>query len=353
MASGTINLTSTKSTLKGKIEWSSSSNGSNANTSNVHAVLYIARTDTYTTTGTWGFGFQVGSQTIYSSWYGAVSSNWIEIATIDTTVAHQNSGYGTCYISGYVNGPSGTSMSGYGVNGSQTVELDYIPRYANITNLYISALGLESISVGYSTDSTIDWAQYSINNGTWQTAEGNPFTINNLNPNTTYSIKINVKRADSQLWTESWQINGTTKDISKITSISNIVFGEPFRVIKTNPSGNLNIIKIEVQNELIKTINNTSNDMTINLADDEWNKIYKKLGRKNSIVLKIITETLGNTTYTNFKNQNAILTGKMKTLNYSPDGINIYKAQIWIKKNGKIRRGVVWVNGNTGVRRGV
>ena len=62
MASGTINFSSNNSNLAGKIEWSSSSNGTNANSSNVTATLYVRRTNNYTTTGTWTGTLNIGGE---------------------------------------------------------------------------------------------------------------------------------------------------------------------------------------------------------------------------------------------------------------------------------------------------
>ena len=53
MASGTITFSTTREVLEGRINWSSSSNGSSANSSNVWGELQVRRNDGYTTTGTW------------------------------------------------------------------------------------------------------------------------------------------------------------------------------------------------------------------------------------------------------------------------------------------------------------
>ena len=73
MASGTINLTQS-GTLQGYISWTSTSNGSAANTSNVTAKLYIRKDPTTTTEptyGYWTFRLTVnGSNYGTTSWYG-------------------------------------------------------------------------------------------------------------------------------------------------------------------------------------------------------------------------------------------------------------------------------------------
>ena len=62
MASGIINLDSTKRTMEGRIEWESSSNGAEKNTSNVTARLQVRRNDGYTTKGTWTGNLQIDNQ---------------------------------------------------------------------------------------------------------------------------------------------------------------------------------------------------------------------------------------------------------------------------------------------------
>lgn len=130
MASGTITF-SASGYLQGKIDWSSSSNGSVANTSTVTAKLYAKRTNGYTTKGqSWSGYVKVGSTQTNISFSSSVSvsSSWVLMATVTATVSHNDNGSGTVTISGSVKGPSGTALSGNTSSGSSTVTLDTIPR---------------------------------------------------------------------------------------------------------------------------------------------------------------------------------------------------------------------------------
>jgi len=98
--------------------------------------------------------------------------------------------------------------------GSGYWQLDSLPRYANFTEHYVSATGLNSISVHWNADAACDWVQYSLNGGAWTDTSGLDYTIYGLQPNTYYNIRTRIRRADSQLWTESGYIYGTTKDIA-------------------------------------------------------------------------------------------------------------------------------------------
>ena len=134
MASGTINLTTNNSKLAGKIVWSSTSNGTEANSSNVTASIYVRRTDGYTTKGTWKGEIDfAGSQADFSKAALSISSDWVLMQTLSKTVSHASNGTGSVWIHGECYAPSGTSLAGASVGGSQTVTLDTIPRQANIT----------------------------------------------------------------------------------------------------------------------------------------------------------------------------------------------------------------------------
>lgn len=123
------------------------------------------------------------------------------------------------------------TTSYYGTQtGNTSVYID-LPRYLNFINNYVYDYSLDFVRVDYSTDSARDWTEYSLNGGNWIAAndwiasdsKSGYYIISNLNPNTQYSIKTRCKRADSQLWTESETLTVTTKDISRITSCSDII----------------------------------------------------------------------------------------------------------------------------------
>lgn len=128
--------------LQGKIDWSSSSNGSTANSSNITAILYARRTNSATTTGrSWSGYVKIQGKdnsnqvNINFSSSVSVSSNWVEMARVTLNNAkHNNDGNGYATISGSVTGPSGTQLAGNTSSGSSNVSLDTIPRYATMTS---------------------------------------------------------------------------------------------------------------------------------------------------------------------------------------------------------------------------
>ena len=149
MASGTINLTKSGSgNMKGRIVWSSTSNGAIKNSSTVTASLQVARTDSYTTYGTWKGNLNIGGTNKDVSWYGSVSSSWVEVYSFSITKAHSSNGSGSCYISGKCNAPTETKLEGTSVSGSATVTLDTIPR--------ASSISATNANIGSATKITID-----------------------------------------------------------------------------------------------------------------------------------------------------------------------------------------------------
>lgn len=311
MASGTINFNTNDGRLNGKIEWSSSSNGSSSNTSNVTAALYVRRTDSYSTTGTWRGSLNIGGEEKGFSLHLSISSNWTKMIEFTKyNVSHNDDGSGTCWISGYCNGPSGTTMSGVTVSGSQTVTLDKIARYLSITGFSIQTRQINKVVVKWSVSDARDRTQYSLNGAAWQDAtnlnvasdnKSGTFEVLNLNPNTTYNLRISCKRADSQLWTESSEITFTTYDYAKLTSAPNVNIGSSQKITWTNPNNASTSLKLcKTDNSQIisyGTVTGTSKTVTPTAST-----IYALTPNSNSYKARyIITTTQNGKTYTHSK----------------------------------------------------
>lgn len=119
-------------------------------------------------------------------------------------------------------------------SGSGNMVLTKIPRYANITNFNVSKRDETSFSVSYNTDASCDWAQYRLNDSGWVDLPPSNI-ISGLSANTSYKIAIRVKRTDSQLWTESWNVWQSTYDYPRPTSVNNFTIGEGATVYLDNP----------------------------------------------------------------------------------------------------------------------
>lgn len=139
----------------------------------------------------------------------------------------------------------------YGVSSSVSGNfgLNNIPRYLSSINIYNNGTALNSVSIKWTCVPNRDWTQYSLNGGGWTDAGDNvasdgrsgTFSIGGLQPNTTYSVRVRLRRADSGLWSESGTLYIATKNIANITnpnsnfSINN---ENSLKVDCTNPSGN-------------------------------------------------------------------------------------------------------------------
>lgn len=230
-------------------------------------------------------------------------------------------------------------------------DLDRIPRYANFTSHYVESTGLNSIRVHWSADANVDWLQYSLNGGSWVNTSGSTYTISGLIPNTQYNIRTRIRRTDSQLWTESGYIYGTTKDIAKVTSAPNINLGDDATINITNPSGASIMYYVETLNPTQNVLKRDAiqGNNIIKFTDEELDEIYKKMGTTNSTVLRFGVVT--NNSYWNWLDRTCTLTGNQKTAHLFANEWK--RAKVWIKKNKIWKRAILWTYESTGWKRGI
>lgn len=234
------------------------------------------------------------------------------------------------------------------INKEQSWSLDNIPRYAEITSHNISSTSLDTITVNWSADSNCDAVQYSLNGGSWIGTSGTTYTIVGLSPNTFYRIKTRVRRTDSQLWTESSEITGTTKDIAKISSIDNFNHGDSTIVNITNPSASSLSLTMKVDNVQIQSKSVSAGNNTISFNDTELDNIYKLYGSGNTLTATFVLTTAGS--YTNSKTCTITLKGNQKTVKTNING-SWKRAKVWVNVNGTWKKAVIWTNINGRWRR--
>lgn len=239
MASGSFNLTRTGSTssyITFKCSWSSVANAS-ANTSTV-TVKVTATKSSSSTASTYG------SQTTTATVDGSSQSNsgsftlapgkTITLLSKTYTVKHNSDGSKSVTISVNVGGNI------IYANGSATVTLDKIARYATVTQS-LTAKTETTATIKWTSDSTIDYIWYSTNNGSSWTginvADGTngSYTISGLSANTTYQIKTRVRRKDSQLTTDSSALSVQTYAYPYANSMPNFTIGNKFTIGIYNP----------------------------------------------------------------------------------------------------------------------
>jgi len=240
------------------------------------------------------------------------------------------------------------------VDGSGSWSLPDIPRYATLTQS-LNSKTLNSIKMNWSANATCNQVQYKIGNGNWVTASSSDaksgtYTISNLSPNTTYSIKTRVRRKDSSLYTESSALSVTTYDRAKISTANNFNHGDSEVVGITNPGSISNLsLKMEIGGTQILTRSVSAGNNTIQFSDTELDNIYKKYGSSSSVTA---TFTVTGAGYTNSKTCTITLKGNQKTMK-----INISsswkRGKLWINVNGTWKRAVIWINVNGTWKRGI
>lgn len=232
MASGSFDLSSSNQYVHLWCEWSSSANVS-SNSSSVVVKLYGRRTNSgYTTYGSGSASVKVGNSSLSESNFSYSFTNGSSFLFFNRSfvVNHDADGRKTVVISCSFSGNSPISGSG-----SKSVSLDTIPRYASVSHS-LSGVGLDSFKISWSSDSSCDLVQYSLNGGSWKSVSGNPYSVSGLSPNTSYKVKTRVRRKDSQLYSETGELTVTTKDLGRILSVSDFDHGGNASVRVSNPS---------------------------------------------------------------------------------------------------------------------
>lgn len=222
MASGSINLTSNQPNyVSGRIDWQSYTN-IQGNYSTVSVQVYVIL-NRYGIQGTGSGQFKVNGQTI------ANFSPYINIAyggngTIqvfsknDITVNHNGNGDASVNL-GCDMQFSFASISN--LSGSQDVSMDHIDRYPYFTKLKVENTTLNTATIRWEANDQISEITYNVNGGNAINGAYPTFTIEDLEPNTTYNVKVNIKRRSNGLWA-SENISVTTKDIARILDINNM-----------------------------------------------------------------------------------------------------------------------------------
>ena len=179
-----------------------------------------------------------GSQVYYqagTSGNGKAFYDGDEVTSGNATISNYNDAgdgsFSASFEAGVGQYPSGNC------SGSGSWNLDRIPRYASITQFDLSAVNETSIKFTWSASNSCDAVQYSLNGGSWTNGVYPTTTISSLSANTQYSVKIRVKRADSQLWTESGTKNATTYNYPYITAVTtaDLTIGNQQKLTLYNP----------------------------------------------------------------------------------------------------------------------
>lgn len=185
--------------------------------------------------------------------YSLVKSSWSAGDVIKSgSVTFNNNTDGSLTLNAYIKQLFYYAYSDARWNSSsyvQTVSKDMtcstIPRYFSTTpKLELVSSTETSATIKWATSENASRSQYKINDGSWVDVETNinkssgTMTINNLSPNTTYTIYGDFMRSDSGLWCQTKpSISITTYDYPKPTSLNHFTIGDGAKVILYNPLG--------------------------------------------------------------------------------------------------------------------
>ena len=283
----------------------------------------------------------------------------IIIASGSKDVYHDSNGSKSISCSASISNTSAYYLPG-NINVSGNLKLTDIPRYANVS-ITEREKSVNTISINWNSDAARDHTQYSLNNGNWINANdtvsnGNKsgfFVVRNLDPKTTYSVKVRVKRTDSQLWSESNTLNIATNDIARFIDFKDILkLGKDY-IVKFSNFGNAEVkialLKKDNDDFIInyKNIENNTNLLNENEAID----VYKLFRNENYMNAQISLKTIQNSKeYFDTKDILIELTGNLKTAKIRKNK-TIKKAQIFVKQDGILKKAIVLVRQNDEIKR--
>lgn len=255
---------------------------------------------------------------------GIGANTYRVLASGNTTIPHNGDGtkaFGfsfSQYFGISFNGSVGT------VSGNGSANLETIPRWANYTKHVVSSRTQTSAVIQWAANATCNRVRYQIGNGNWvqvstASASSGSYTINGLVPNTSYSIKTEIKRSDSGLVTNSSSVSVTTLPIATTTSSVNFNIGANLTVSIANSGNNASTLYLEVQNdsggwERVSTVTSAKGSSSYS-----WNlsgiasTLYSKCVKRNQMNVRVVCGVTLNGTWYSRK-----VTGVAKVVNSNP-----------------------------------
>lgn len=203
---------------------------------------------------------------------------------------------------------SGTYVAS--ITNSGTITLDRIPRYTTVSQS-IRETGDNYFMMNWSTTDRRDYTQYSLNGGAWTDAgdtvasdgKSGYYRINNLSPNTQYTIKTRCRRQDSQLWSETGTITLTTLSAPYISALSDFNIGTSFSCTIYNPKNrnvNLYLYANGVADVIVRSTN-VNGTYTFVSTENENNALYNSIrnAKNGTYRIAVVCSDLGTTKWSN------------------------------------------------------
>ena len=275
-----------------------------ANTSTVSITLTLKRPHTYTSTTTKHASCTInGTEYTWSGKIGSGVTGDLLLISKTQTIPHNSDGSKTISISAWIELKLQWS-DGYidTISGSGTMPLTTLKLYPTVNHSVLSKTET-SITMKWSSNSTIDYLWYSKNNGSSWTglniADGTngTYTISGLTANTSYNIKTRLRRKDSQLTSDSTALTVATYAYPYASSMPNFVIGNMLTIGLYNPlKRSVTVNLIGADNSQIS--NDTTTGMNISgfTATTIVNSLYASIPNAKSGTYKVKVTYSGNVT---------------------------------------------------------
>ena len=213
------------------------------NSSNVTVKVLVWRTNQgYETYGTGTIYLTInGVNYSYGIWRDKVISynSYTPFYTGTANVTHNDNGTKNMVVSARIDHSQFTTATN-----TFTTPLTTIARYATISQTLANKTET-TLTVQWSTDSTVDQLYYSLDSGTnWASvaiadSNGGTFTVEGLDAGTEYSILTKVRRKDNGLYSTSSALTVSTYDYPYASVMPNFIIGESLTIGLYNPLNRL------------------------------------------------------------------------------------------------------------------
>lgn len=241
------------------------------------------------------------------------------------------------------------------LTGSTSVDIPVLVQAPSITSLSLKSKTLSSLTFKYNLSSKADKIYYKLSTQNSYTeinsnSSSGEFTVNNLSPNISYTINFKARNTSGSINKDAdLNISGTTYQIAKISILNDFIHGDNINMSITNPSGSPVILKVLIDSMEILNKSVNSGNNTIQLNDEQLDKIYKKYGSNNTVTAVFNVVTNNNSNYIDSKEVTCTIKGNQKIAYTKNSGV-IKRCKCFIKQDGKIKKAVIWV-GNNGRKR--
>lgn len=178
-----------------------------------------------------GLGGHMANNSSLSGYYSIITNSGFDAAPWgEVSVTHAADGTATCPIAISVRGwnTSEKGSNGFTVEGSSTVTLTAIDRSAPTVSFSVSDITANSFKISANSSAAADEWSYSLNDG----LTGNDFstttnttastTVTGLTPNTTYKVRVSVRKKSNHVYGETRTTEVKTLGGSTINSVSTV-----------------------------------------------------------------------------------------------------------------------------------